>query len=215
LGIGGGAGHVAAGVVTGLGGKCIYEEADVRMADGSKRRVKHLEIGDRVLAYSVEKGLHSSRVYAEFYNDNQTLVKIVEIETSNGRKIPVTPQHSLFVRQCLADDQKSWATKSASQIRVGDCLPRYYTEGDVVEESVVNIRVFEARGIRQPVTETGTIIVDDVVISCYDRVVSQEATHLALFPYQWLVGVTQTYRAQLKSLIPSLLNVIGFDSALF
>lgn len=196
------------------GGKCIYDEAEIRMADGAKKRVKHLEIGDEVLAYSVEKGVHPSRIYGELHNDNETTVSIVEIQTSGGRLVPVTPAHSLFVRPCLSDGHR-WTTKTAMEISVGDCLPRYYTDGDVVEESVVNIRVFNARGIRQPVTETGTIIVDDVVISCYDRVVNQDATHMALLPYRWLKGLTQTYTAHFKSLIPALYNFINFDTALF
>jgi len=226
-GVGAGAGSVAGGVgnvgnhfgqiaqAAGIiGGRCIYDEAEVRMADGTMRRVKNLEIGDEVLAYNTEKGIHPSRIYGQLHQDNETEIKIVEIETSSGRKIPVTGQHSLFARQCLSDGQK-WSTKSAQEIRVGDCLPRYYTDGDVVEESVINIRVFDARGIRQPVTETGTIIVDDVVISCYDRVVNQDATHMALFPYRWFMGLTQAYASQVKSLIPSLINLITFDTSLF
>lgn len=210
--IAGGVGHVAAAVGH-AAGKCIYKEAEVRMADGSKRRVQHLEAGDEVLAYAEGKGVHMSRIVGELHNDDDTLVKIVEIQTSNGRKIPVTPMHSLFARQCLSDEK--WSTKAAYEIRVGDCLPRYYPDGDVVEESVTDIRVFDARGIRQPVTETGTIIVDDVVISCYDRVVNQDATHMALYPYRWLIGFSKAYVAQFKSMLPSLYDLITFDTTLF
>jgi len=209
--IAGGLGHVAGHVPI---GKCIYEEAEVRMANGAKKQVKHLDIGDEVLAYSMEKGVHPSRIFGELHNDNETLIKIIEIQTSSGRKIPVTPAHSLFVRQCLSDGE-SWSTKAAYEVSVGDCLPRYYTDGDVVEESVTHIRVFDARGIRQPVTETGTIIVDDVVISCYDRVVNQDATHMALFPYRWLMALTKAYAAQFKSLVPTFYNLITFDTSLF
>jgi hypothetical protein len=221
----GGIGRVVGDVSHGIGagiplgmpigpGKCIYDEAQVRMANGAKKLVKHLQIGDEVLAYSVEKGVHPSRIFGQLHVNNETTVKIFEIETSSGRKIPVTAVHSLFARQCLSDGQK-WTTKSAFEIGVGECLPRYYTDGDVVEDPVTNIRVFEARGIRQPVSETGTIMVDDVVISCYDRVVNQDATHMALFPYRWLLGLTQTYATQVKSLVPSLINWINFDTSLF
>jgi len=199
------------GLAPGLvGGKCIYEEAEIRMADGGKRKVKNLQIGDQVLAYSLNKGIHPSRIFGELHNDNETMVKIIEIETNTGRKIPVTPEHSLFVRQCLSDGQK-WSPKTAQQISVGDCVPRYYmADGDVIEEAVTEIRVFEAKGIRQPVTETGTIIVDDIVVSCYDRVVNQDATHMALFPYRWISTLRQNYMAQIKSLLPSFFNMIGF-----
>jgi len=213
--VGGEMGHVAEiGHIGAVFGKCIYEEAHVRLANGAMKQVKHLQIGDDLLAYSVEKGVHVSPVIGELHNDNETSVKIVEIETSSGRKIPVTPMHSLFVRQCLSDGQ-TWSTKAAYEVSVGDCLPRYYTEGDVAEEAVTNIRVFDARGIRQPVTETGTIMVDDVVISCYDRVVNQDATHMALFPYRFLMGLTKAYAAQFKSVLPSLYNLVTFDASLF
>lgn len=195
-------------------GKCIYDEADVRMADGTSKKVKYLNAGDQVMAYDPDTGIHPSRVLGQLHSDKDTLITIVEIETSSGRKIPVTREHSLFVRQCLSDSD--WSPKSAQEVSVGDCVPRYYAaDGDVVEESVTNVRLFEAKGILQPVTETGTIVVDDVVISCYDRVVDQRATHMALLPYRWFMGAAQTYGANLKSLVPSLLNVIGFDSSLF
>jgi len=210
--VGAGVGNIAgiAGAIP--GGKCIYDEASVRMADGSTKKVKNLEIGDHVLAYSPNRGVHASRIFADLHNDKDTSMSIYEIETSSGRKIPVTAEHSLFVRPCLSDDKENWTPKSAQDVRVGECVPRYYREdgGDVIEDSVVRVRVFEAKGIRQPVTETGTIVVDDVVVSCYDRVVDQDASHMALFPYRWILQLTQTYATQAKSLIPSILNAIGF-----
>jgi len=122
----------------------------------------------------------------------------------------VTGEHSLFVRRCLSDEQ-NWTPRTAQQVNVGDCVPRYFSsDNEVIEEAVTKIRVFEAKGIRQPVTETGTIIVDDVVVSCYDRVVNQDATHMALFPYRWLSNLRQNYMNQLKSLFPSIFNWFGF-----
>jgi len=196
-------------------GRCLYDEAQVRMADGTLRQVNTLVPGDEVLAYSADRGIHKSPILGQLYTDNTTRVTILEIETSSGRKIPVTLEHSLFVRECVSE-ARDWSPKAARDVRVGDCLPRYYADdGDVIEESVRNIRLFEARGIRQPVTETGTLIVDDVVISCYDRVVNQRATHMALLPYRFVLGLAHKYTAHCKSLIPSLLNLIGFDASLF
>jgi hypothetical protein len=212
-GAGAGAGHVVGEglhVISVVGhGKCLYDEAEVRMADGSLRKVKNLEIGDRVLAYNKDRGVHASRVYVDFHNDNETTVAIFEIQTSTGRKIPVTAEHSLFVRRCLSD--QNWTPKSAQDVRVGDCVPRFYAgDADVIEESVTNVRVFESKGIRQPVTETGTILVDDVVVSCYDRVVDQDATHMALLPHRWFAQLKNNYAQQLKSMLPSFFKLIGF-----
>jgi hypothetical protein len=213
------AGHISHGIAGAAQipipiGKCIYEEAEVRMADGTLKKVKHLNAGDQALAYDAQVGVHASRVLGEFHSDNETLITIVEIETSSGRKIPVTMEHSLFVRPCLSGDE--WSPKSAQDVSVGECVPRYDArDGDVIEESVTDIRLFSARGIRQPVTETGTIIVDDVVISCYDRVVSQRATHMALLPYRFFLGLAKTYGANFKSLLPAVWNAIGFDASLF
>jgi hypothetical protein len=208
-----GAGAPIVGIpITGIGKKkCLYEEADLRMADGSKMKVKDLRIGDEVLAYSVHKGIHASPIIGELHNDNETMVKIFEIETNGGRKVQVTGDHSLFVRQCLSDDQ-TWSAKMADEVSVGDCVPRYYmADGEVIEEAVSKIRVFDARGIRQLVTETGTIIVDDVVISCYAGVVNQDATHMALLPYRLMSRFTQSsMMTQFKSLLPSFFNLIGF-----
>jgi hypothetical protein len=204
--------HVGLHVGGAFLGRCIHEEADVRMADGMKKKVKHLEIGDEVLAYEQSKGIHVSRVSSDLHNDKDTLVPILEIKTSTGRLIPLTPQHSLFARECLSDGRE-WTAKSARDIRVGDCLPRYYEgEKDVVEEAVVDIRVFEAKGIRQPVTETGTIVVDDIVVSCYDRVVSQQATHLVMLVYRWFSNVKSNYSKQVTSIVPTLFNFIGANS---
>jgi len=95
-------------------GKCIYDEADVRMADGTSKKVKYLNAGDQVMAYDPDTGIHPSRVLGQLHSDKDTLITIVEIETSSGRKIPVTREHSLFVRQCLSDSD--WSPKSGKKL---------------------------------------------------------------------------------------------------
>jgi len=147
---------------TGLG-KCLHWNGKVQLDSISNetKRVHELGIGDRVLAYDINRGFHTSPVVAILHRDLIHDRDFVEISTENGHQVSLTPEHGIYSGSCGVEN---WNEKRADSLNLGDCVK---TAGNQ-EDRVIKIRPFIDSGIVQPITETGSIVVDDLVLSCYD-----------------------------------------------
>merc|ERR1719220_976843 len=80
-------------------------------------------------------------------------------------------------------------TTFASSIEKGDFL-EVIVDGKVVWERVVDIDHETKRGIYTPLTVAGTILVDNVLASCYADFLFQSVADLAFLPvklFPWLL----------------------------
>jgi hypothetical protein len=107
-----------------------------------------LRIGD----YVRTKKDGYSRVYSFIHIDPHVEVEFLQLYTAAADKpLELTADHMLFTA-----DHKAVA---ASQIQVGDVLSN--------QQPVTKIESVKRHGLYAPVTETGDIVVNDVLASCY------------------------------------------------
>ena len=85
---------------------------------------------------------------------------------------------------------------------MGDYLLVRDKVGDVVLDSVVDVQLVLDVGAYAPLTRAGTLLVDDVVASCYALVDSQSMAHWAFLP-------VRTARSILGALWPSSSGPVG------
>lgn len=156
---GGGHGGGSHGKVEG----CLHWDGHVRTTTSSNqtKTVHDVEIGDRVLAYTKERGFHLSPVVAILHRDLVRVRDFARLTTSNGDEVALTADHGVYTGPC---GQDAWTEKRADQLTLGECVK---TANDQ-EERIVRIALFSDVGAVQPITEAGYIVVDDVVLSCYD-----------------------------------------------
>jgi hypothetical protein len=168
------------------GKKCIHWNGKVQVSSVSNetRNAHELEIGDRVLAYDAERGFHLSPVIAVLNRDLVNVRDFVRIYTAGGREVALTTEHGIFSGQCGRGE--SWTEKRADAVNLGDCVKTSDGEEDEIEK----VEVFADAGTVQPITETGSIVVGDVVVSCYDyaepHVQMKTKPHLDYEPYRML-----------------------------
>lgn len=96
--------------------------------------------------------------------------------TNKSRKmqsyITITPRHLILVRK-LNQTSGNFEYRAAMEVRVGDVLKYFnynqkmYQFAQVVKTETVNLK---NSGIYAPLTESGTLIVDNVQTSCYSLV---------------------------------------------
>jgi len=143
--------------------KCLHWNGQVQLDSISNetKPVHELGIGDRVLAYDIKRGFHTSPIVAILNRDLVHDREFVEISTEKGYQVSLTPEHGIYSGQCGAPN---WNEKRADSLSLGDCVKTV----DNKEDRVIEIRSFVDSGIVQPITETGSIVVDEVVLSCYD-----------------------------------------------
>mmetsp|Transcript_6594 Transcript_6594/g.19976 ORF Transcript_6594/g.19976 Transcript_6594/m.19976 type:complete len:574 (-) Transcript_6594:267-1988(-) len=141
---------------------CFPASALVTLPDGSYKRMDQLAIGDAVLT----RAGHYAHVFAFSHRDPHAVTEMVSLVT-RGRRVTLSGGHLVRTGRGLA---------SADQVGRGDCLVTADGSCEDVERSG---RVW-TRGLYNPHTTSGEVVVDDVAVSCYTRAVRVWVARLLL-----------------------------------
>lgn len=109
--------------------------------------------------------------------------EFVQIRTERGSKITVTPAHLLLSTSLITSQnvQRHQRYMFADRIQEGDYL-LVNINGTLVPDRVQHVSATLSRGVFAPLTAEGTIVVDNVVASCYALIDSQFIAHLSFMP---------------------------------
>jgi len=193
--------------------KCLHKDAEVLMADGrSVKKAGDLVIGDRVWS---ENGQGSPVILTPDTKVDQVHPFVV-FKTKSGLSATLTPDHAVFARQCGSQKEETWPIKRCTDLVMGDCVPLVNGE----EDRVVSIGLTEMSGRVHPITESGKLVVDGVVISCYDYSgvnSTQESKHAPFEPARMLHSFGEKIYASLSNeeyalgLLESLIRGMGLE----
>lgn len=166
-------------------GGCFSADSTVRTSTGARRKLSELQIGESILAYDVvESRLVYSDVIMFLDWDPEQNREFLHLELASGKTLTVTPTHLLLIAASNAS-----RTIYAEQLQVGDRLLVRDSNELVVKDVVVRVRPVLRKGVFAPLTTTGTVVVDDVVASCYAVVDSQRIAHWAFAPVRLIFSV--------------------------
>ncbi|XP_071755400.1 sonic hedgehog protein [Centroberyx gerrardi] len=162
-------------------GGCFPGSSSVTLQDGSKKAVKDLQVGDKVLAADDE----GNPIYTDFImfldQDSATRRLFYVIETDSEEKITLTAAHLLFVGLNSTDDRMT--AVFASQVQAGQ---QVFVFDDAQHQlkpvTVKRIYTQEHEGSFAPVTVQGSVVVDQVLASCYAVIEDHDLAHWALAP---------------------------------
>ena len=174
-------------------GGCFPGSSTVTLQDGTKKAVKDLRTGDRVLAADDD----GNPVYTDFImfidQDSATRRLFYVIETDSGQKISLTAAHLLFVggggghntteEEEEEEEEARMSAVFASQVQSGQTVFVFDAERNRLEPvAVKRIYTQEHDGSFAPVTVQGTVVVDQVLASCYAVIEDHQLAHWALAP---------------------------------
>uniref|UniRef100_A0A914V7Z9 Hint domain-containing protein n=1 Tax=Plectus sambesii TaxID=2011161 RepID=A0A914V7Z9_9BILA len=106
-----------------------------------------------------------SRVTGFIHRLPRMVASFHQIHTLNGVNITLTGNHFIFITDCF---DVNYRRVFASDVKVGDCV--LLLDDDRVQfvpRPVTNITMVREEGIYSPLTETGTIVVNDILASCH------------------------------------------------
>lgn len=163
-------------------GGCFPGSSTVTLQDGTKKLVKHLQSGDKVLAADGD----GNPTYTDFImfidRDLSTRRLFHVIETESGQKITLTAAHLLFVARNSSEGDGMSAV-FASQVRPGQKVMVSDPERSGLQPvTVKRIYTQEHVGSYAPVTLQGSLVVDEVLASCYAVIEDHDLAHWALAP---------------------------------
>ena len=158
-----------------------------------------LNIGDHVLAYDV---MHNKLVYSPVilftHRNSDVTTTFRSVRTADNRHLLLTENHLIPVvknnagtRQGNSSDANKGAkaiveTILAGSLQTGNNLitvPLSSYDFTVSNSAIIHLNSAQRKGVYAPVTHIGTIVVDDVVVSCYCEIAAHNHVHsvFALF----------------------------------
>lgn len=163
-------------------GGCFSAETTVLTNTGHRRPLSDLQIGEKIQAMdpTTNKIIFSEILLFLDYDPHQKR-EFLQIFLSSGRTLTVTPSHLLIL-----DDR---TVKYAENLHSGDTLLVSDTKNRLIPDKIVHVKGVWRTGVFAPLTSVGTLIVNDVVASCYATIDSQWLAHLAFSPVRLVFNV--------------------------
>ncbi|KAL2720384.1 sonic hedgehog protein [Vespula squamosa] len=178
----------------GKSGGCFPGKSYVRTEDGRRKRVDEVQLGERIAAMNSQGELIYSEVIAFLDRGPTERRQFVKLFTESGRVLTLTPAHLVPI--------KDKSTIFAARVGIGDKILVAEKKEDSsfsIMENILNNevyarsqrlrwdRVIETRlilekGVFAPLTTEGTLLVDDVIASCYAVIDSQTLAHYSFLP---------------------------------
>lgn len=150
---------------------CFPATSYVTLKSGAKVKMEDLKNGD-----SVQVGPNSfSEVFGFTHRDHTVFGEFLSIEFSKNKSIELTGSHYIYInRESIA--------VPAKVVKVGDLLVS--ANGTLV--MVKDVKKILKRGLFNPQTYHGDIVVDNIVTTTFTEALNPRAAHCALSPLRLL-----------------------------
>jgi hypothetical protein len=168
---------------------CFPSDAYLRRDDGVQIKMKEVKIGDKVLTIDDMGNPIYSEISMMLHRDNkQTLNDYVQITTEGGVDLTISKYHLLALSSSTFIFSKD--------IRPGQNVTVYNpNEKRFHPSQVISVKYVTKTGLHSPLSMEGTLVVNDVYVSCY-----------ANFPIHWISHTMFSLWRGLYKNFPSLLS---------
>jgi len=164
------------------GQRCFAVDSLVNLGNGKQKTIAELRSGDTVLAYNDKtKKVLSTTVLTMLDNQPNQFAMFKQLTTVSGRQLSLTSSH------LLPTDIHGYIM--AKNIRVGMNIYVMNDNGVLTNETISNVVDVIKQGYVAPLTQEGTLIVNNVAASCYATINSHHLAHAAVAPMRWWYGL--------------------------
>ncbi|XP_063979467.1 indian hedgehog protein isoform X2 [Diachasmimorpha longicaudata] len=177
----------------GKSGGCFPGRSSVLTSTGPKP-LSSLEVGEEIASLDSNGEIVFSEMIAFLDYAPSSKRQFIRLTTFSGRQLTLTPSHLVPVEP--KDLKIPSSTFYAANVQVGDRIlvrddDKTRPGGSRVRwDDVVEAELVLEEGLYAPLTREGTVIVDDVVASCYAIVNSQTIAQIGFFPLRILSTIT-------------------------
>ncbi|XP_040296573.1 indian hedgehog protein isoform X1 [Bufo bufo] len=173
-------------------GGCFPGTAMATLFSGAKIPISDLVPGMTVLAMDSD-GLATFSDFLTFLDRDPRSEHLFRVITTGDppRRLSLTPTHLIFVADNASTLAAEYKAIFASQVRPGQYILVSGAPG-LVPARVTSVSTETDTGVFAPLTQHGTILVDDVVVSCFALVQKQRLAQLAYWPMRVLYGLGAT-----------------------
>ena len=143
--------------------------------DAGQVTMKDLTVGQKI--FTLKKGKPFMTPFLGWiHRESFEVARFLALETET-QKISLSPKHVIFRKK--HGQTGSGSTAFADQVEGGDLL-QVLSNGEVRWEVVLSIQAETRKGFYAPLTSTGTLLVDNILASCYANYLHQSVVSLFL-----------------------------------
>ncbi|XP_072758784.1 sonic hedgehog protein [Anoplolepis gracilipes] len=176
---------------TGKSGGCFPAKSLIRTENGGTKTLDELHLGDRIAALNSHGDIVYSEVIAFLDRASSETRQFVRLTTESGRVLTLTPAHLVPVE----GRSSIFAAKvqPGDRVLVRDTAATNDTDSHLRWDKVVETKLVLEKGVYAPLTTEGTLVVDDVVASCYAVIDSETVAHYVFLPLRIWSSVTSFF----------------------
>ncbi|CAF4962167.1 unnamed protein product, partial [Rotaria sp. Silwood1] len=161
---------------------CFAADSLVTLVNGKQKQIIELQTGDTILAYDDKtNNLIPTNVLTMLDYQPKQYAVFKQLTTVSGRQLLLTLSH------LLPTDIHGYVM--AKNIRVGMNIYVMNDDGLLVTETISNVIDVVKQGYIAPLTQQGTLIVNNVAASCYATINNHHLAHVVLAPMRWWYGL--------------------------
>jgi hypothetical protein len=170
--------------------KCFPGRSVVRTENGLTKSLSNLTIGERVLVRNKENQLIYEPIEGFIHSKRQGLFDFLLIhlkfddQQTTRTSLFISPNHLIF----LANDTELKSAIFAGQLRRNDRI-NYFHKNRLISAIIENIYLTKEEGYYAPLTPSGTIIIDNVLVSNYATVNNHHLAHNVMQIYRWWIYI--------------------------
>ncbi|CAF0865393.1 unnamed protein product [Didymodactylos carnosus] len=164
--------------------KCFSADGKVLLTNGQEKLINQLKQGDLVYAFdNKSQNIITSEIIGMLDSEPDKYGLFKSLATTNGRQLSLSSTHLI--------PTKADGYLMAKNLQPGMEIYVMTSDKRLTVETIVNITDVWKQGYAAPLTQSGTIIVNDVAASCYATINSHQLAHSVLAPMRWWYFLTQ------------------------
>jgi hypothetical protein len=159
---------------------CFPIYATVTLKNGEKKTMDAIEIGDQVQVIDEYGVLAYEDIYMITHQEAEVAAWYVDLTLASGAALSLSPRHFIPTTADGANNWEKRVLKGANEIKLGDLIWYLDSKGELASSTVATINKKVEKGVYNPMTMNGIIVVDGVVASAHsdwflDGIVSADA----------------------------------------
>jgi len=177
---------------------CLWGSNMVHLSSGRQKKISDVKVGDSVLAVDRNGKLLFSQVIMQLHQSPEETIKFQVIRTKTGRNLTLSPKHLIYKAENNRpnfdfDDSTSSQPRFAMNIREGDFVFVFDQSSGMIMDEVVSNDIEIRKGTYSPLTSHGSIIVEDILASCYSDIEDHSLLHMAFAPFRWFNEIRNVF----------------------
>lgn len=129
-------------------------------------KMENLRVGHQVLVMNEATGQTTfERVDSFIHRRPDIETEFYRLKTSAGNQLTLSPGHLVPVVDCARPSSPT-TLKYAKDAVVGECV-LVHRDGQITQSAIQQVEQVTKTGIFAPLTQSGNLVVDDVIASCY------------------------------------------------